>query len=352
VRDRKVVCAVHAPHEADQARGGAARWLQGTLTDSARHGHQRIAIDAFGERVRLWSGCAGLAPSVADTHGNPFRQTLVRLLLDRRTARAKVSEGAGEALRKGRGVLALLAAGTAEDHPGLLPAQVWHHYRHDYREADSRDAIRLYPLDAGPYPRADDLLLRFAECIGHDPERWQDWLDREADALEPGERLIVSLEWQLAPCPKGQDQAQWRRDWLDAWLECGTRALAAYRRTGVLLAHCLIVETADARTAAHWTREAQALWRERRPRLPAIDERFVYLPLEPLSRVPVDDVEYFLAYHYELGKRCPGLDAFAVAEWICRQTDDGVFKSAVALVEDLHESGFLAAYDALVPPHA
>lgn len=286
VRDRKLICALYAAGESDQARAAGAHWLQGFLTDSAGLGHQRIAVGAFGPRVRLWSGCAGLTTRIAAAHGRWFRRPLIKLLLDRIAARREVSDEVAAALAQGRGVLGLIAAGTADDHPDLLPKQVWHHYQ-QYREAASRDAIRRLPLVTGPIPDELELLVRFAQSLGRGRDDWEDGLDREAGDLAPGEHLILSLEWRLAACPPGEDADQWRQDWLAAWLALGTSHLATYERTGVLLVHCLIVAAADPAAAQRWTEDAQALWRARRPGLSPTGRRFAHLRLKPLSLVPV-----------------------------------------------------------------
>jgi hypothetical protein len=343
-RDRKAICAVYPSAASDQARSAGTRWFQGFLADTAGLGHQRIAFGAFGPRVRLWSGCAGLETRIAATRGRMFRRPLIKLLLDRIAARREVSDEVAAALAQGRGVLGLIAAGTTSDHPDLLPKQVWHHYQ-QVRESGSRDTIRRLPLDTGPIPAAEELLVRFAQSIGRGRDDWEDGLDREAGELAPGEHLIFSLEWRLVPCPRDQDPAHWRQQWLAAWLDLGTRYLAAYERTGVLLVHCLICETADPATATAWTEGAQALWRERRRNLSAIGRRFVHYPLKPLSLVPAEDIEYFLENHYRLTEHHPDLDPFTVANWVCEETG-GVFAATVDLVERLHDTGFQAAYDA------
>jgi len=348
VRHRKVVCAVHAAVESDQARAAGARWLQGFLTDGIGSAHQPQALAAFGPRVRLWSGCAGLETRVAAVRGRWFRRPLIKLLLDRIAARRELSDEVAAALAQGRAVLGLIAAGTADDHPHLLPMQVWHHYQ-QYREAGSRDAIRRLSLSTGPIPDAAELLVRFAQALGRGSDDWADGLDLEAGELAPGDHLILSLEWRLAPCPPGADAHQWRRDWLAAWLDLGTGHLAAYARTGVLLVHGLIVEAADPAAAQAWTEDAQALWRARRPGLSATGKRFTQVRLKPLSLVPLEDVEDFLEHHYHLGEQHPELDPFAVADWVCAQTG-GVFGATVDLVERLHDSGFAAAYAALRSP--
>jgi hypothetical protein len=351
VRGRKVVCALHAAIESERARTAGTQWLQSFLGDSAGIGPQRIAIDSFGPRVRLWSGCAGLETRISAARGRLFRRPLIKLLLDRIGARREASDEVAAALAQGRGVLAMVAAGTAADHPELLPKQVWHHYQH-YREAGSRDAIRRMELATGPFQDPAELLVRFAQALGRGSDDWQDGLDDQAGELAPGEHLILSLEWRLPRAPTGQEPGPWREAWLDAWLTLGTLKLADYLRTGVLLVHCLIVETADPAEAEAWTEEAQALWRARRPGLSkTTGGRFAYLRLKPLSMVPVDDVEYFLEHHYRLPEHHPDLDPFAVADWVCAQTG-GVFAATVDAVERLHDTGFQGAYDALRPAGA
>jgi hypothetical protein len=338
VLNRKLVLCTHASSESDRARSAGTRWLQSFLTDNAGLGHQRVAIDAFGPRVRLWSGCAGLETRVSAARGRLFRRPLIKLLLDRVAARREVSDEVAAALSQGRGVLGLVAAGTGDDHPDLLPKQVWHHYQ-TYREAGSRDAIRRFTLDPGGIPDPEELLPRFAQSLGRGSDDWEDELDRKAGDLSPGDHLILSLEWRLGPCPADQDEAGWRADWLAAWLDLGIGHLASYQRTGVLLVHWLIVEATDPTAAETWTKDAQDLWRERRTGLSSVARRFVHLPLKPLSQVPVDDIEYFLEHHYRLPELYPELDLYAVAEWVCRETG-GVFADAVALVETLHDTGF------------
>jgi len=338
VRGRKLVVCTHASSESGQARTAGIQWLQSFLTDTTGVGHQRLAIDAFGPRVRLWSGCAGLDSRVSAARGRLFRRSLIRLLLDRVTARREVSDEVATALSQGRSVLGLVASGTGDDHPDLLPKQVWHHYQ-AYREAGSRDAIRRFTLDPGAIADADELLPRFAQTLGRGSDDWEDGLDREAGDLGPGDHLILSLEWRLGPCPSDRDEVRWRAEWLTAWLDLGTDILASYQQTGVLLVQWLIVEADDPTAAQTWTKDAQALWRERRKGLSDVGRRFVHLPLKPLSQVPVDDIEYFMEQHYRLPELYPDLDLFPVAEWICSQTD-GVFAKAVKLVERLHDTGF------------
>jgi hypothetical protein len=337
-RGRKLLICTYASNKSDQARAAGTRWLQSFLTDTGGIGCQRIAIDAFGSPVRLWSGCAGLWTRISAARGRLFRRSLIKLLLDRISARREVSDEVAAALSQGRGVLGLVAVGTGEDHPDLLPKQVWHHYQ-SYREAGSRDAIRRFTLDPGGIADADELLPRFAQSLGRGSDDWEDGLDREAGDLGPGDHLILSLEWRLGTGPADQDEAPWRAQWLTAWFDLGTDLLASYQRTGVLLVQWLIVEAADPTAAETWARDAQALWRERRTGLSAVSRRFVHLPLKPLSQVPVEDIEYFLEQHYRLPELYPELDLYAVAEWVRSETD-GVFAKAVELVETLHDTGF------------
>jgi hypothetical protein len=131
---------------------------------------------------------------------------------------------------------------------GLLPRQVWHHFVH-VREAASRDAIHRLEIPAGGIPAADELLYKLASHLGVGTDIWEDGLDRLVGETQTGERVFVSLEWQVPSCPAGEDRADWRRQWLAAWFGPGTEELAAYRRQGVLILHSLLVE-------------AQA-WRER-----------------------------------------------------------------------------------------
>lgn len=207
VRERKVVCSVHPSVESDHARAAGARWLQAFLGDTAGIGHQRIAVAAFGPRVRLWSGCAGLQMRISASHGRLFRRSLIKLLLDRIAARREASDEVAAALSQGRAALGLVAAGTVDDHPELLPRQVWHHYQH-YRETGTRDAVRRLELGTGPIPDAEELLVRFAESIGCGSDDWEDGLDREAGELAPGEHLIFSLEWRLPSRPADRPTGQ------------------------------------------------------------------------------------------------------------------------------------------------
>jgi len=358
VAGRKLIVCVHAGHEADQARDAGTRWLQDFLGDPGGQGHQRLACAAFGPRVRLWSGCADLQAHMALPRGRFYRPQLIKLLLDRVGARRDVADRAAGALAEGRAVLGLVAAGTPADHPELLPEQVWQHYR-QYREAESPQVIRRFPLDTGPLPEAAELLRRFASALPPGAvDDWAGWLDREAEGLVQGEHLILSLEWRLAPRPVGPDPdpdpqraAQcWRRDWLAAWLEFGTQHLTAHARPRVLLVHTLIVTAADAPAATQWTEEAQAAWRALRLRLAETPrERYLHVRLEPLSVVPAVDVEDFLENHYKLAQYHQRLDPDAVARWVCAQTG-GVFSATVDLVERLHATAFQAAYDAFQPP--
>jgi len=346
VRGRKLVLSVQPSVQSAAARAGGAAFLGAFLGADAGKGHQRIAYDAFGPGVRLWSGCPGLQRRVSLMRGTLFRRQVIKLLLDRIAARREVSDEVASALAKGRACLALVAAGSASDHPELLPQQVWHHYQH-VREAGDRDDIRRLELATGPIADAAELLPRFAQAIGRAADDWQDGLDRECDGLAPGDHLILSLEWRLSPDPGGQDPQELRRQWLAAWLDVGIHELSGYQRPGVLLVNWLIVETTDPGAAKQWTEDVQGLWRSRRQQAPETSGRFVHLRQKPLSTVPVEDVEDFLEHHYELAGQHPDLDPFQVAEWICDQTN-GDFAATVDCIERLHHTGFQAARDALL----
>ena len=340
VDGRKVVIAAHAGQESHQARTAGLCWLRGLLADHQGLGQQRQAVLAFGPRVRLWSGCTGLSLPAAPA--GLFRRNLIKLLLDRVAARRAVADEAAAALNRARTVLALVAAGTAEDHPELLPEQVWQHYR-DHREAGSRDDIRRFPLDPGPIPSVDDLLVRFGDVLDPPAPDWQTWLDRESERLVEGDHLILSLEWRLGPCPAGQPADDWRRAWLAAWLGLGLQ-LARYQpreRSGVLLVNFLIVTAGDPAPKG-WTQDAEHAWRQARRGLSENTGRFTYYHLEPLSEVPPKDIENFLEHEYRLAERHSSLDPYEVARWVHGETQ-GVFRATVDFVERLHDSDFVAA---------
>jgi hypothetical protein len=369
VRERKVILCGHAGIEAAQARGAGRRWLLALLTDYSRACPLRAAVDQLGPRVRLWSGCAGLTRDVSLLRGRRFDRSLIRLLLDRVSARREVSDEVAAALNKGKGVVALVAAGTASDHPELLPRQVWHHYIH-YAGPGERDIPCRFPLATGALPDADELLLRFARAL--EIVRRDDWIDaveRRVGDLAGDEQYLLSLEWQVParPLEPGIDPADWRRQWLDAWLDFGLR-LTEYRRTGVLIVNMLIVapdapqpapaappaaEAAAqaaaeaAAEAAAWCRQARERWWARGPHGAAgARERFLLLELEPLSKVPEKDLRYFFDQHYDLAKHYPDLPVEWLAHWIAEQSQ-GDFKATAALVERLHDDNFKAARDAL-----
>ena len=336
VRNRKLVVGTWSAGEDNQARDAAAQWLQAQLTDSAGIGIQRIAATAFGARLRLWSGCASLQTTPGTATDSLFRRQLIKLLLDRITARREVSDEIAAALAQGQGVLGLIAAGTDNDHPQLLPKQVWHHFQ-TYRDSASPDSLRRYEMDPGDLPEAETLLYLFAQRLGRGRDDWPDGLDRLADGLDLNDNLLLSLEWRLGPPLPETDPEQWRADWLGAWLDLGTRYLAGYRRTGVLLAHYLIVETDNPADAKSWTEASRDAWRQHRRGRQT--QGFVYHHLEPLSLVPVEDIEHFFEKHYRLDEAYPHLDLFDLAKRIIAATG-GEFAATVALVERLHDSGF------------
>ncbi len=335
VAGRKVVIAVHADREANQARAAGIACLQRVLADPDGLGYQRHAALAFGTRVRLWSGCTGISLSARRSAG--FRGQLIKLLLDRLHARQTASSAILRAIARGRSALGLVAVGTDGDHPGLLPEQVWQEYLL-HREPESRDDIRRVPLSTGPLAGVDDLVPRLADGLECEPDDWLDWLARQAQAMNEGDRLILSLEWRLS-VPPGTVDADARRAWLDAWLALGLRAPARPVRTGVLLVHWLIVTGADAQEAALWAEDAQERWREWSTHPDAAADQFTYHRLAPLSDVPVEDLEYFFQELYPLASRDPRLKPFPVARWVRKQTE-GRFAETVRLVEELHETGF------------
>ncbi len=345
VRNRKLILCVHAAIESDQARAAGHRWMRTFLGGAGKTRVQGPAISAFESRVRLWSGCTGLETPIIHAKGALFRRPLIKLLLDRISARREVSDEVATALSLDRGVLGLIAAGTLDDHPGLLPRQVWHHYAY-VREAASRDIIRRFEMEAGVLPRIDELLYRFADRLGSGTDDWHDALDREVGEIQPDERAILSLEWRIPNRPADTTAEDWRRDWLDAWFSIGTKTLTGYRKPGVLIVHCLLVEVQTSGEAGAWCRGARDLNRERRRGLTETERRFTHHYLAPLSEVPVDDIEHFLDVHYQLLDYHPTLDPFEVAQWVRDQTG-GVFSKTVDLMERLHDTGFQEAEDAL-----
>jgi hypothetical protein len=350
VRGRKLICAAHGAGESDTARDAGRVWLDRFLRQAGREPYQHSAIEAFGPRIRLWSGCAELQVGIPRLHGALFRRPLIKLLLDRVTAREKVGDAVAANLQQGRGVLALVAAGTRQDHPRLLPRQVWYHYER-LRPGASRDSVDRLELPAGPLPDAGELLFILAEHLGTDTGAWEDAFDRRVGELEPGEHRVLSLEWRVPPRPGDQAPEAWREDWLRAWLDLGSRTLVNYRRQGVLIVHMLLPELDDPGQAELWCSRARELYRQERPRMGERKGRFYHHHLAPLSEVPVDDIEHFLDFHYQLGEQHPELDPYKVAEWI-HQQHSGVFSKTVDLVEHLHDTGFREAYEALLPGNA
>jgi len=347
VRERKVVLALHPAAWSERAREAGHRWLQTFLEGAGKAPWQRPALVGFGPGVRLWSGCGDLSTQPAQARGERFRRTLIKLLLDRVTARSQVSDQVATALSKGLGVLGLIAAGTRTDHPGLLPAQVWHHYQY-VREAGSRDSIRRREIPTGDYPAADELHYRLADQLGVPTRDWEDALDRLVGDTQPGDRTLVSLEWQVPPRPADFPAQGWRQDWLAAWLDLGTQTLAHYRRAGVLIVHSLLIEAPDPGEALAWCDGAKDLYRRRTPTLSETGRRFFHHRLAPLSEVPEEDIETFFDLHYRLRDHYPDLAPYNLARWVHEQTG-GDFAATVALVERLHDTGFQAA-PKTVPP--
>jgi hypothetical protein len=343
VRNRKLILAVHAASEAGRSREAGHQWLQTFLGEAAQASYRRTALGAFGPRVRLCSGSTGLEMPIAETRGDLFRRPLIKLLLDRVTARRDISDEAVTALREGKGVLGLVAAGTPADHPDLLPPQAWHHYTR-VREAASPDAIRRLQLAVDADPDPQELLYQLAFHLGGATDTWEDALDRFLGESEAGESSILSLEWRVSEPPTGMDPAVWRERWLDAWIGLGVESLAPYRRQGFLFVHTLLVEVPDDPEAAAWCAEAVQRYRAWRPKFSGTGRRFVHHNLKPLSRVPVEDIEYLLDIHYRLADYHPKLDPYRVAQWIHEQCHDGIFNETVKLVERLHDTGFQEAY--------
>ncbi len=274
-----------------------------------------------------------------------FRRQLIKLLLDRVSARREISDEVSTALNEDRGVLGLVAAGTPTDHPGLLPQQAWHHYVHVWQAAGG-DAVRRLALSEAAYPDPDELLYQLAIHLGSDVDRWEDALDRFLGESGPGERVILSLEWQVPPAPPETKPAKWRAQWLGAWRQFGTDTLADYSRQGLLIVHMLLAEVPEVDQAETWCKEAMSHCRDWRRTPGSGVRRFVFHQLKPLSEVPVDDIERFLDKHYRLQKYYPELDPFRVADWVHEQTG-GIFSDTVDLVERLHDTGFREAIEAL-----
>ncbi len=345
VRNRKLVLCVHGAAESDRAREAGHHWLQTFLQEAAHSVYQRTALDIFGVRTRLWSGCSNLQTPIGRARGGLFRRQLIKLLLDRVSARREISDEVATALNEDRGILGLVAAGTPLDHPDLLPQQAWHHYVH-VREAASGDTVRRLPLSEAAVPDPDELLYQLAVHLGSGSDDWEDGLDRFLGEMQTGERIILSLEWRVPQRPTESDALAWRTQWLDAWLRFATETLAGYRKQGLLIVHILIVEVPDDAEAEAWCKQAMALYRDRRRTFSEPERRFVHHFLAPLSMVPMEDIERFLDVHYRLQTYYPQLDPYAVAEWIHDMTA-GLFSDTVVLVERLHDSGFQQAHTAL-----
>lgn len=341
---RQVLCTVHgaAGEGPRSAREAGVRWF--TALFAGADDPTQAAYRAFGPALRHWSGDVDLTLDLATTRGEAFRTHLIRLLLDRVSARREISDEVAAALGRGTPVLALLAAGTASDRPGLLMEQVWHHYQ-AHRPPTNPDQIRPYRLHPAGLPTADDLLVLFAPLLGRTADDWQDGLDQLANRCRGDERLILWLAWHLGPAPEDVDPELWQRDWLTAWLDLGVRHLAGWRRTGVLLVNTLVVEAATLPSPTDWTEALSGLLSEPKVQREVLASGQVSLELEPLSKVPEKDLRYFFERHYELARRHPALDPRALARWVHQQTNTGNFAAAVDLVERLNETGFDAAYE-------
>jgi hypothetical protein len=374
VQHRKLILCGHPAKEAEQARRAGRRWLLGLFTAVGPACPLSAAVSSFGPRVRLWSG-ATLGRDIGALRGKGFDRNLVRLLLDRLHTRNAVASHVNGALGAGRGVLALVAAGTASNRPELLPNQIWYHYS-KFGDPAGRRLPERFPLSLAANPGRDAFLLRFTDALrqGGRRDHWMQAVDRHVGELAPEEQCILSLEWQVPARPLDADAhagenpqealARWRSEWLEAWLDFGLH-LTDYRRLGVLIVNMLIVQVPDpepappkaattglgdkaAKEAEAWCNEALERWYRRMPGLEAEQhDRFLLLGQTPLSTVPEADLQEFFTVHYPLAKHYRDLPVQWLAHWIVTQTDGGDFQKTVALVESLHDNTFAEARDAL-----
>ena len=250
--------------------------MQTFLGEAVHRPYQQTALEAYGLRTRLWSGCSSLQTPLSRTQGTQFRRQLIKLLLDRVSARREISDEVATALNEDRGVLGLVVAGTPVDYPDLLPQQAWHHYVH-VRKAASGDAVRRLQFTETVDPDADELLYQLATHLGSGTESWEDALDRFLGEVQSDERLILSLEWRVPECPKEREALPWREQCLDAWLRFATETLAGYHKQGLLIVNILLVEVVESSEAEAWCNEARALYRDRRRTLSETGRRTQHL---------------------------------------------------------------------------
>lgn len=336
VNGRLVIVALHGSAQADAARAAGVRWLtqfQRRRVDATAHA---LALDAFGGRVRIGSGCAGLKLSPPPPADAGFSPRLIEFLMDRVSAREAISHHVSEALHQGWAALGFMVAGCAQDRPHRLPSLAWHHFDRHHAAASH---TRLIPVALGEVviPRADELLGRLADHLHADTAEWATAIERKVDRQEWGERIVLTVECRVPLPPAGKPWPAWRNDWIAAWLAFCNATLARHGVAGVLIVAMLLVEAPDADEAAAWCREADdEYFRLRRPA--SEQGRFVHHYLDPLGKVPLRELREFLDKHYPFERNCPGLDLNEVAAWVLEQTG-GAFDATVRLMEDLDRTG-------------
>ena len=318
-----------------EARRAALTWFHDILegsenTDPVWALHQHGLPTAV-----AWSA---YAKWTTRTVNQPARDTLARLLLDRKAQRGLGHDTVSELVRDGqRRLCSVLAYGAEGNLVELFPEQLYEHLRRNAKEV--AQVLRI-PLRLPATPSFDirrlELEVQKQLGLGHRDSFGEALAQRQPRG--PGRaRPVLLLDWGV----RGTTEAnRLSIEGLEAWLDFCRHPLSTQCPKTLRLVSCLALEIAPERHAtlehAVDALRAAARFRDRALRIEL---------LPPLDQIGANDLADFL--NGADNSSCPD-DLIAVMPELIVTKTRGQFQQTVDLLEQAERSGWYNLYDDLV----
>ncbi len=317
-----------------EARRAALEWLHALLEGEAET-DPVWALHQYGLSKAVAWGAYGTWRTRTITE--PTKDTLARLLLDRKQQRALGHDAVRELVRDGeRRVCSVLAYGTEGNLAALFAEQLYEHLRRNVKEVAQ---VHRVPLRLPMAPSFDAAKLEFEvrRQLGvSDRESLGPALDKRAPRGPGRARPVLLLDWGV----RGTTQQNPPIDtWLEAWLLFSRKQLCTDCPKELRILSCLSLELAQEHhsTLKQIVKNLRADSRFR-------DRAFKIDLLPPLDTIEANDLADFL--DGPENSTCPDDLLAELPELIVERTG-GRFDETVQLLEQAECTSWYALRDEL-----
>ncbi len=325
--------ALQCSPDAAELQASALDWLH-TLLEGGEDADPVCALHEFGvERAVVWGAYGRWRTRTA---GEPPREKLAHLLLDRRLQRAMVRSALDELVHEGdRRLCCLLGYGAEGNLVDRLGAQLFEHLRRTAQDVAHVSRLTL-SLPEGKQFDAGTVEAQVRRDLGLGPRTSLGEALRDRRPRIPhGKRPVLLLDWGV----RGDARGALATGGVTAWLEFCAGPLCAECPPDLRLLSLLSIESASEK---HDLIKALVNGLRGEPRFR--DRAFRVELLEPLDRVWPNDLADFLDGRGN--SSCPD-DLLSVMPDLIVGDTGGHFERTLARIEEAERRGWYDLYDAL-----